>query len=249
MSDDNKFLMKLYAVIFIFILIGVGIGIYHKEILYKDIQGAVESKKWLEAKNKLDKLGKYRNSEILMKKVNYHYYLKIADELYNKKDYKLAFQNYQKSLKANADDDYLKNQIAKTEMIIKKQEQAEKQKRLEKEKKIKLEQEKLEKQKIIERKRNLAKIEPAIKRTFYKIDFWGDNTTKIYDYYVEPALWYQWNFDVKEGAFKLAVLYAKLKTNEQYDDVHYLIGTKIRSSSDKSILAEYSALSHNIKIK
>lgn len=145
----------------------------------------------------------------------------LADKQYKDKNYKTALENYKKSANIISNVN-IENKITEIQNIIAKEEQ-------------------IAKQKNAERKRELAKIEPAIKQSFYKIEFWGDSNTKIYDFYVEPYLWYQWNYDVKEGAFKLAVLYAKLKTNEQYSNDSYLIGTKIRSFADKSILAKYSA--------
>jgi hypothetical protein len=98
----------------------------------------------------------------------------------------------------------------------------------------------MEKQK---RQADLAKIEPTIKKTFYKISIneYQDMNTGLYDFYIDPYVWMNMPYDGKEGAFKLAVLYAKLKTNEIHTNDDYLFATKIRSSYDKSVLAKYSA--------
>lgn len=70
----------------------------------------------------------------------------------------------------------------------------------------------------------------------------------MYDFYVDYYLWVQLPYDAKEGAFKLAVLYAKLKTNAQYSDSDYKFSTKIRNAQTKSVLAEYTAF-NGIKLK
>ena len=135
----------------------------------------------------------------------------------------------------------LKDKIKNTELQVAKLQVAEEKKKLEQERKQKLAQQ----AKIKERQKQLLDIQPVIKRTFYKIDFIEDKSlnARMYDFYVDYYLWIQLPYDAKESAFKLAVLYAKLKTNEQYSNDDYLFSTKIRNAQTKSVLAEYKAFS------
>jgi len=250
MSQENKLLIGIISFGIICIVATVGFAKYHQETVYKELQVNIKNENWSRAKSNIEELGIYKDSKELSKNVDYNYYIFVGDNQLKNNSYREALANYKKSLEINSDDNELKNKITNVENIITKQEQITKQKQLEKERIAKLEQEKAARQKIAERRKQLADITPAIKRTFYKIEFLEDKSlnARIYDFYVEPSLWYQFNYDVKESAFKLAVLYAKLKTNEQYSNDDYLFSTKIRNATDKSILAEYTAFS-GIKTK
>lgn len=186
----------------------------------------------------------------MLKDVNYHYYTNLGNKNFEKQDYKTALNFYNKAKKNNSIDNSLDEKIKNTESIIAKLQAEENKQKLmqekektEQEKKQRLEQERIQKAKINERKKQLANITPAIKRTFYKIDFTEDKSlnARMYDFYVDYYLWVQLPYDAKDGAFKLAVLYAQLKTNEQYSADDYLFSTKIRNAQTKSVLAEYKS--------
>lgn len=249
MSENTNF--KIIGIIIVVVILGsIFAGVLHKNSVYKEIKNEITAENWSSAKNKLEWLGNYKDSEILLKDVNYHYYINLGDKNFEQKDYKTALSFYRKASENTSKDNYVEEKIKNTESIIAKLQAEENKKKIEQEKKQKLEQQRIQQAKINERKKQLANIEPAIKRTFYKIDFIEDKSlnARMYDFYVDYYLWVQLPYDAKEGAFKLAVLYAKLKTNEQYSDDDYLFFTKIRNAQTKSVLAEYKGFS-GISIK
>lgn len=221
----------------------------HKATLYKEIQQAIQDGNWISAKNNLSELGHYKNSESLSKTVNYNYYLKIGDEKQSKREYKLALDFYNNAKQYN-NSDLISQKISNVEKIIKKQEDEEKKKKAEEERKKKQEQERLQQIKNKELKKKLAEIEPTIKRTFYKVNIIEDKELKavLCDFYIDPYTWETLPYDVRENAFKLAVVYAKLKTNEKYTNDEYMFATKIRNANTKAVLAEYTPF-NGIKIK
>ena len=229
MSERTRFKI-IVIIIFVTILGSLFAGVLHKNAVYSEIQKEITAENWSSAKNKLEWLGDYKDCKTLLKDVNYHYYINLGNENFEQKDYKSALNFYNKANENNDKNNSLEKKIRDTESIIAKLQAEENKKKLEIEKKQKL-----------ERQKQLADILPAIKRTFYKIDFIEDKSlnARMYDFYVDYYLWVQLNYDAKEGAFKLAVLYAKLKTNEQYSDDDYLFSTKIRNAQTKSVLAEY----------
>ncbi len=248
MTENTNF--KIMGIIIVVAIFGsIFAGVLHKNSVYAEIQNEITAENWSSAKNKLEWLGKYKDSEILLKDVNYHYYINLGDKNFEQKDYKSALGFYKKANENKNNDKSLNEKIKNTKSVIAKLQAEENKKKLELEKKQKLEQQKIQQAKIKERQKQLADIQPAIKRTFYKIDFIEDKSlnARMYDFYVDYYLWVQLPYDVKEGAFKLAVLYAKLKTNEQYSDDDYLFFTKIRNAQTKSVLAEYKGFS-GIKI-
>lgn len=249
MEESTRF--KLMGLIIVIVIIGsVLAGIIHKNTLYTEIQNEIIAENWESAKDKLEWLGNYKDSNILLKNVNYHYYINLGNKNFEQKSYKTALNFYKLAHENNDKDKTLNKKIKNTELIIEKIQKEENKKKLEQEKKERLKEEKNRQAKIKERQKQLAYIQPAINKTFYKINFINDNSlnARIYDFYVDYYLWIELPYDAKEGAFKLAVLYAKLKTNEQYDDNDYLFSTKIRNAQTKSILAEYKAFS-GIEIK
>lgn len=100
-----------------------------------------------------------------------------------------------------------------------------------------------------ERQKQLAELEKNINNVFYKIDFkqYSEDGNGTYSFYINPFIWAQLPFDQKENIFKNCTVYVQLKTNGTNSDFAK-IGTKIKSSSNGSILAEYSPLS-GIKLK
>lgn len=213
--------------------------------LYKEIKQEINNQNWSTAKDKLDKLGVYKDSNLMINKVNYHYYMNLGDENIKQKRYKNALKLYNTANEYNSNEKVLNEKIKHTKSIIAEIQVEQNKKKLEEEKKIKLEQQKIQQAKVKERQKHLTDIQPAITKTFYKIDFIEDKSlnARMYDFYVDYYLWIQLPYDAKEGAFKLAVLYAKLKTNEQYSDDEYLFSTKIRNTQTKSVLAEYTNFS------
>lgn len=245
---------KRILIVFILIMIlstvcSLAIHKHHQETLYAEIKQEVNAENWKTAKKRLDELGVYRDSEKILYTVNYHYYLDLGDDRYNEELYDIALEFYNKA-KQYSNNEMISQKISKVEKVIAKQQAEKQKKKLEIEQKQKLEQERIRQAKIKEQRKQLADIEPAIKKTFYKIDFFEDKSlnARMYDFYVDYYLWVQLPYDAKEGAFKLAVLYAKLKTNEQYSDDDYLFSTKIRNAQTKSVLAEYTAF-NGIKLK
>lgn len=100
-----------------------------------------------------------------------------------------------------------------------------------------------------ERAAELAKLESLIKKVFYKVDLkkFSDDGNGIYDFYINPVVWYGTTFDQKENIFKNCVTYVQLKTNGT-DPSYAKYGTKIKSSSNAAVLAEYTTFG-GIKIK
>lgn len=238
----EKKIVKVIGLIFLSVFLlgvvwGVVSGVQYRNDLYKQLLNDIAAEDWNSAKSKLEELGKYKDCEILLKDVNYHYYINRGDENFEQKDYKSALNFYNKASENSEENKSLEKKIRDTESIILKL-QAE-------ENKKKLEQQKMQQAKIKDRQKQIANIQPAIKRTFYKINFIEDKSlnARMYDFYVDYYLWVQLPYDAKKSAFKLAVLYAKLKTNEQYSNDDYLFFTKIRNAQTKSVLAEYKAFS------
>lgn len=246
---EKRILIISLSIIFLALICSLLLHEQHQKALYGEIQQDVNAKKWSSAKNKLDELGNYRDSEKFLYTVNYHYYLDLGDDRYNKRIYDIALEFYKKARQYD-NNDVVSQKISKAEKVIAKQQAEEQKKKLEIEQKQKLEQERIRQAKIKEQRKQLADIEPAIKKTFYKIDFIEDKSlnARMYDFYVDYYLWVQLPYDAKEDAFKLAVLYAKLKTNAQYSDSDYKFSTKIRNAQTKSVLAEYTAF-NGIKLK
>ncbi len=100
-----------------------------------------------------------------------------------------------------------------------------------------------------ERAAELARLEPLIKKVFYKVDFkkLDNDGSGLYDFYINPVAWVRIPFDQKQNIFKNCVTYIQLKTDATNIDMVRL-GTKIKSSSNAAVLAEYSIVS-GIKIK
>lgn len=100
-----------------------------------------------------------------------------------------------------------------------------------------------------ERAAKIAKLEPIVKKIFYKVDLkkFSDDGTGIYDFYINPVKWVQMPFDQKQELFKNCCAYVQLKTNGTEIDFAKL-GTKIKSSSNAAVLAEYTVFG-GIKIK
>lgn len=122
MSEDNKFLLKLFAVFFICIFIIFAFKKYQKECTYKELKTNIESKNWVEAKSKLDELGSYKDSKLLSDEVNFNYYVTVGDKKYSEKDYKTALDFYQKASKIQNDNNVLENKLKGIEVIASRQE-------------------------------------------------------------------------------------------------------------------------------
>lgn len=247
--QEKRILIVFILIIILSTVCSLAIHKHHQETLYAEIKQEVNAENWKTAKRKLDELGIYRDSEKILYTVNYHYYLDLGDDRYNEEIYDIALEFYNKA-KQYSNNEMISQKISKVEKIISKQQAEEQKKKLESERKQKLEQERIQQIKIREKKKQLAEIEPVIKRTFYKIDFLEDKSlnARMYDFYIDPNTWLELPYDSKENAFKLAVLYVKLKTNAQYSNSDYQFSTKIRNASTKSVLAEYTAF-NGIKLK
>ena len=91
-------------------------------------------------------------------------------------------------------------------------------------------------------KKELENLEPIITKTFYKIDLkkYSNDGNGIYDFYINPIVWNQLQFDEKENLFKNCTVYVQLKTNGTNTDFAK-VGTTIKSSANGVILAKYSA--------
>lgn len=247
--QEKRILIVFILIIILSTVCSLAIHKHHQETLYVEIKQEVNAENWKTAKRKLDELGIYRDSEKILYTVNYHYYLNLGDDRYNEEIYDIALEFYNKA-KQYSNNEMISQKISKVEKIISKQQAEEQKKKLESERKQKLEQERIQQAKIKEQWKQLADIEPAIKKTFYKIDFFEDKSlnARMYDFYVDPNIWIELPYDSKENVFKLAVLYVKLKTNAQYSNSDYQFSTKIRNASTKSVLAEYTAF-NGIKLK
>lgn len=239
----RRIIIIFFSAIILFTVCCILLNNNHQAKLYNEIQQDINTKNWINAKDKLEQLGDYKDSKALLKNVNYHYYVNLGDKYVNQKRYKSALNFYNLANENKSKEKSLDDKIKNVESIITKIQIEENKKKLELEKKQELEQQKIQQAKIKERQKQLADIQPAIKRTFYKIDFIENKSlnARMYDFYVDYYLWGQLPYDAKEGAFKIAVLYAKLKTNEQYSDNDYLFSTKIKNAQTKSVLAEYKA--------
>lgn len=92
-----------------------------------------------------------------------------------------------------------------------------------------------------ERQKQLAELEKNINAVFYKVELkkYSDDGTGIYDFYINPVVWAGIPFDQKENVFKNCVAYVQLKTNGT-DPNSAKYGTKIKSSSNAAVLAEYT---------
>lgn len=100
-----------------------------------------------------------------------------------------------------------------------------------------------------ERQEELAKLEPTMKKAYYKIEIkqFKEDGSGFYNFYVNPTIWFKLKYDEKQNAFKNCVKYAQLKTNPTNSD-SIKFGTKIKSSSNAVVLAEYDTFK-GIKVK
>lgn len=100
-----------------------------------------------------------------------------------------------------------------------------------------------------ERAAKIAKLEPIVNKIFYKVDLrkFSDDGNGIYDFYINPVKWVQMPFDQKQELFKNCCAYVQLKTNGSEKE-YAKLGTKIKSSSNAAVLAEYTPFG-GIKIK
>ena len=100
-----------------------------------------------------------------------------------------------------------------------------------------------------ERAAKIAKLEPIVNKIFYKVELkkFSDDGSGIYDFYINPVKWVQMPFDQKQELFKNCCAYVQLKTNGTEKEFAKL-GTKIKSSSNATVLAEYTVFG-GIKIK
>ena len=136
-------------------------------------------------------------------------------------------------------------QVQKTSIVFEgtpEYEQA-KQEKAEYDKKVAEAAKKLEAELKAERQKQLAELEKNINSVFYKVDLkkFSDDGNGIYDFYINPLIWVQLPFDQKENIFKNCATYVQLKTNGT-EPGYAKYGTKIKSSSNGAILAEYSGL-------
>jgi hypothetical protein len=91
----------------------------------------------------------------------------------------------------------------------------------------------------------LAKMEPVIKKVYYNIELKpvGDDGSGIYNFYIDPVAWVKLPYDKKEEAFKSCATYALLKSGFGKDKMNAVkVSTKILSSSNKAVLAQYTVL-------
>ena len=91
----------------------------------------------------------------------------------------------------------------------------------------------------------LAKMEPVIKKVYYNIELKpvGDDGSGIYNFYIDPVAWVKLPYDKKEEAFKSCATYALLKSGFGKDKMNAVkVSTKILSSSNKAVLAQYTIL-------
>lgn len=105
----------------------------------------------------------------------------------------------------------------------------------------KREQEQFEKN----RTETLAKLEPAIKKSYSNIELKpaGNDGSGIYNFYIDPLVWIKLSYDKKEDAFKSCATYALLKLGYGQDKMNAVkISTKILNSSNKAPLAQYTLL-------
>ena len=110
-------------------------------------------------------------------------------------------------------------------------------------------QKQLEAKQLTERQAQLAKLEPKMKKAYYKIDIkqYNADGTGIYDFYVSPIIWVKLKYDEKQNAFKNCVTYTQLKINPSNPNA-VKFGTKIKSSSNGAVLAEYDSFK-GVKVK
>ncbi len=119
----------------------IGSSIKERSDTYKTLLSNIENKQWIEAKANLDSLGEYKNTLELSPEVNYHYYLKNADEKYKAKEYHQALNEYKNAFKYKSSDKNLENKIKEVEQICKKLDE-------EKRKKEELERKKAEQERL-----------------------------------------------------------------------------------------------------
>ena len=100
-----------------------------------------------------------------------------------------------------------------------------------------------------ERAEQLAKLEPIIKKAYYKVELkkFDNDGNGFYDFYVNPNIWFKLKYDEKQNAFNTCVTYVQLKINPTKPTAVKL-GTKIKSSSNGAVLAEYDTFK-GIKVR
>ncbi len=97
MTENTNF--KIIGIIIAIVILGsMFAGVQHKNAVYKEIQKEITAENWSSAKNKLEWLGNYKDCEVLLKDVNYHYYINLGDKNFEQKDYKSALNFYNKAV-------------------------------------------------------------------------------------------------------------------------------------------------------
>ena len=108
---------------------------------------------------------------------------------------------------------------------------------------------KLEKELADYKAKQLAELEKNINKAFYKVELkqYSADGNGTYNFYVNPIVWNSLPYDQKENAFKNCVTYVSLK-QKGTKPTYFKVGTKIKSSANAEVLAEYTILK-GIQIK
>lgn len=192
----------------------IGSSIKERSDTYKTLLSNIENKQWIEAKANLDSLGEYKNTLELSPEVNYHYYLKNADEKYKAKEYHQALNEYNNAFKYKSSDKNLENKIKEVEQICKKLDEEKRKKEELERKKAEQARLKAEREEAQRKRAELADLQRMVNNAFVKTNFLntggGGSGFRFYTY---PQSWEQLDYYEKQNVCSTCTRYVELKFN------------------------------------
>lgn len=202
------------AFLLLILAIPIFASIKEKSDTYKALLSNIENKEWIEAKSNLDSLGDYKNTLELSPEVNYQYYLKNANEQYNKKEYHQALNEYKNALTYKSGDKNLEIKIKEVEQICKKLDEEKRRKEELERKKAEQERLKAEREEAQRNREELAELQRLVNRSFVKTNFLntggGGSGFRFYTY---PESWNQLDYVEKQNVCNACARYVELKFN------------------------------------
>ncbi len=209
--ESNKGIIAIVLIFVSVISILVFTNVQATKDLYVSLQNDINNNLWQNAKEKVEKLGDYKDCKILAPTIYFNYYLQVGDEQFVNKNYDSALENYKKSKQYKSSDKDIDKKIKNAEVQIEKERIKAEQERLRAERKRQIEEQK-EKQR---RKVELSELTRMVKRAFAYTDFLdcGDNSSTGFNFYVYPECWSQLTYEEKQNIFNSCARYVELKLN------------------------------------
>lgn len=107
------------AVLIVTIIIAFSIeGQVKKNTIYNSAKKHIEKGQWNEANSELEAIQGYKDTDKMMKKNKYHYYLQLGDTALKNKDFSLALNHYQSAQETSFNDSEINQKITIVRKIL-----------------------------------------------------------------------------------------------------------------------------------